>query len=126
MKVLLASAKQDFGERLDAATAMVRAKIGTKADVIASDKLNWNDIRQVEGGWDQAYAWASRSFDAIVLLETQDGGLGRGQFELAQGFMRLGKSVGVLRGDRMCKVSNVRASGDNNWKSYYGVCEVAE
>ena len=126
MKVLLASAKRDFGEPLDAALCEVKKRIGEKADVIGSDEPNWNDIRQVEGGWDAAYRWAARSFDAIVLLETADGGLGRGQFELAQGFARLGKSVGVLRGDRIHRVSNVRESGDDNWKSYYGVVEVAE
>jgi len=126
MKVLLASAKRDFGEPLDAALCEVKKRIGEKADVIGSDEPNWNDIRTVEGGWDKAYAWAARNFDAIVLLETKDGGLGRGQFELAQGFMRLRKSVGVLRGDRICKVANVRESGDNNWKSYYGVVEVTE
>lgn len=126
MRVLVASSKQDFGEPLDNATMQVREKIGMKADVVPSDRVDWDTIKANEGGWDQAYAWASRSFDAIVLLETQDGGLGRGQFELAQLFLSAKKSTGVLRGDRIHRVLSVRPSGDNNWKSYYGVVEVAE
>lgn len=128
MKILVACAIVDFGERLAAAVEIVKAKVAASGiGVVAASEVPWDQIRAAEGGsWERAYAWSTRNFSACVILETQARGLGRGTYEIARGFLEAGKSVGVIRDGQILRVRDVVpvTVPDPDWKNRFATVEL--
>lgn len=117
MRVLLAVAKADFGPRAEHARAQAQLRVGDKAEVVSAMSINWEQIKNLEGSWEGTYRWAAKNFDAVVLLETLEGGLGRGTYEIGQEFLVRGKPCGVLRGDKIERIARMTPNGaGSDWK----------
>ena len=126
MRLLIAASKVDFGPRLDEAIEQVRRLIRPPLVLVAPTAIPWDRVIQSEGSWDGAYRWAARTHAACCLVETEAGALGRGTYQLAQEFLRVGKRVVVLRDGRLLRVMEVVESGANDWKTDYGVAIVED
>lgn len=126
-RILVASAKCDAGLHARAATERVRLIVDGQAEVVGADEIDWRQIMAAEGSWDASYAWACRSFDACVLLPVAEtGGVAKGQFQIAVGFLALGKRVAVLLPDGCRPVRGLRAHPSADWKKLFGEVEVAD
>ena len=120
MKLLVAAAKADFGPRLDEAMAELRPLLKPGLTPVSTADLPWTRVLQAEGSFDGAYRWAARNYAACCLVETAAGALGRGTFQIAQEFLRLGKRMVVLRSGKLHRVVDVAETGAGDWKQNYG------
>lgn len=120
MRILVASSKMDF-YKLYGATELVRNKLQNTAQVVNGEDVPWDSILETEGSWDEVYNWSARAFDALVVVETDEGGLGRGTYEMVKRFLDKNMSVGVIRGKEIKEVKEVRLFNKQNWTSNYGV-----
>lgn len=125
MRILLTASKIDF-PKLAVAVQTVRDKMKNTAQIISGDDIDWPSILETEGSWDGVYAWTKRAFDGLILVETDEGGLGRGTYEMAKLFLEANLPVGVIRNKELKEVRSVRLSDQKNWISNYGVVEVKE
>ena len=125
VKLLVAAAKIDFGERLDGAVETVRALVPA-AQVVSAARIPWAAVMQTEGGFDPAYAWAARVHDALCVLETPDGTVARGTASIIDRFLRAGKRVVALRESRFAVVTGWTLTGEDDWKNRYAVLQVQD
>lgn len=125
MRILVVAAKVDSASpRFADAVAVVRTRVGDRADVVSPSSETWERVRAAEGGWKGLPRWAVREFDALVVLETERGGLGRGTFDVAVAFLTAAKPVAVVRGGQLLRVHGVGPTGEGDWKEYWGQCVV--
>lgn len=120
---LVAAAKTDMGEKLTK-TMNDLAKLGLKNQLKSVADIDWAQVRDSEGGWEQAYLWTTRKFDALILIETASCGLGKGQASMAQGFLRASKPVGVVRNGKILQVSRVVPWNNRDWANEFARVEV--
>jgi hypothetical protein len=120
MKLLVTASMPDL-DKLPSAVEKVKIKTEGKAQVISGNNVPWESILVTEGNWNAVYDWVARVYDGLVLLETEEDALGRGTYEMAKRFITAGKTVGVLRGDEVKEVKDVRVFNKNNWRNAYGI-----
>ena len=122
MKILVASAKAEFS-KLDKIVETLRGLEAVGVEFVRADEIDWEQRKAETGSWDKAYAWAARSFERLILTETDLGGFGRGQFELWRLFTAHGKKVGFMRTgmNKPEPVSRLSLSSEGDWKMKYAV-----
>ena len=120
MRILVTASIQDF-DKLEKAVVAVRQKVVNTAQVISGEDVPWESILATEGSWDGAYSWAVRAFDALTVVETESGCLGRGTYEMVRKFLDKSMSVGVVRGEEIKEVKDVRVFDKHDWKQNYGI-----
>ena len=94
--------------------------------IVPSDAIDWTKLMREQDGWEGAYAWVAFSsdefkFSALLLVEQNNGLLGRGQFSMAQQFLKRDKRVLVLRAGKLLSCT-VEIADRENWKEGYGRC----
>lgn len=122
MKILVASAKAEF-YKLDEICRELKALLGDKAEVVRADEINWERWKAETGSWDGAYALAGKTFDRLVLTETEAKGVGRGQFELWKQFVGREKKVSIIRHgmNKPEALDRLSLSKEGDWKMKYAV-----
>jgi hypothetical protein len=75
---------------------IVRMLIPPTTNLLVAEPKWWEALKVIAGSWPKAYVKAAVLYDGIVLWRTSVGGLGRGQFDLAENFLKQGKSVGTV------------------------------
>ena len=117
--ILVSTAKAEFF-KLDEACTIVQKKVGDNAEITRADKVDWEAWKAEHGGWDAAYKYASKHFDTLVLVLTDEGALGRGQYELGQDFQAAGKVVALLDRDSLYPIKGFTEVGPGaDWKTRY-------
>lgn len=119
-RLLVSCAKDDFGPRLDAHVAQVRSLVKKTVKVVSCAEIDWKRVQREQGSWEGAYRWTARSFDVVVVVETEEGTLSRGVFQIAEEMQAVGKRVLVLRNGGLALVRELRLTGCDNWRSNYG------
>lgn len=82
--------------------------------------IDWPAVLDTIGGWKYVPSWVLKNFDGIVLIETNDEGLGRGQYDIAKELLAKGKQVFVLR-DELHIVNSLLVADPNDWQNYFGI-----
>lgn len=91
--------------------------------VICSDDIEWEPIRAAQGGWEEMYKWPVRNFDCLIVLETEQDALARGQTSMVQEFFLAGKPVGVVREGRIWRAVQIVYLPEEDWRRAYArVC----
>lgn len=122
MKILIAACMDDcYNGTLEEAASELRRRVDpVEATVHSVNEIDWANLRAATGGFDGAYAAVAREFDALVMIETAEGGLGRGVYEIADGMHKQNKSLAVWRNGEAVDVSHVEVWDANNYKERYG------
>ena len=120
-KILVAAALIDHEGNAQAMELLrVKSKPGVEVLSALLD-VDWNAVRQAEGGWTQAYEWAARQYDSICAVPVDGAdGLSRGVFSMVQAALALGKPVlGVMMGT-LIKVERVYVVDSHEYKGVHG------
>lgn len=118
-KRVLISAPMKMADAEDEAEGLISEGVGDSAEIVRAHSLDWNSIRAAEGGWDQAYRWAAKSFDILVMCPVRPGVLSRGVYTMVRKFLAVNKRVAVAESGTLAKVSAVYREGDD-WKGGFG------
>lgn len=136
MRTLLVCAAMRDQDGCDAAVRLLEAKKKEGVRVVSGlappseGGINWPEVRNAEGGWEGAYAWAARAHDGFCLVPIDgDTGLSRGVYSIAMEALRLGKQVMAARtlfsgvGDgpmRLFRVASLQIVNPGEYKGVYG------
>lgn len=120
MKILIAPAKAEMN-KCDEAEALVKSKMKDEAEVVRADAIDWEQWKAETGSWNGAYALAAKKYDRLVLTETADGGIGKGQHSLWMFFAAAQKRVGIIRHNsvKIDRVDYVSLNTNGDWKTCY-------
>jgi len=125
MKLLLIASKVTKKDDVDTAANIIRRATEGRFELKTSNDIDWTKVRENEGGWNGLPPWMARNFDALAVIETDRGGLGRGTYDAAIAFLNAGKPIAVVRGEELKRVTEVVPTGEDDWKTYYGKVIVA-
>ena len=120
-KILVAAALSDR-EGNARAMELLRVKSKPGVEVLSALRdVDWNAVRQAEGGWTQAYEWAARQYDSICAVPVDGAdGLSRGVFSMVQAALALGKPVLAIRAGELIKVERAYVVDPQEYKGVHG------
>lgn len=84
--------------------------------------IDWDGWRMQQGGHEQAYLFAAKTFDMFVLIEGVDNYgdfIARGQYTIAKSALELGKQVFVWRSWTLERVRSFRELPQKDWAQRY-------
>jgi len=120
---VLVTTSKDSWSKLPAAVRVTNAhQFASPVEVVSAAQIDWQTVVGLYG-WKGLPDWILREYVALVVVETSRGGLGRATYDIVKKFLESGRSVAVVREDKLAKVKEVRLSGEENWANYYGVIE---
>lgn len=134
-KLLATAAIRDCGWPLQQAVADARKYFPSDWVILPAGQINWEGLKErFNRNWDAMNHYLATGrvdgkplYDALAVLETKAGGLGRGTFTLAVEFLAAEKSICVLRKGQKpqrCRVEEWKGMAD--WKLRYGRVVIIE
>ena len=123
-RVLICTRKNRTPDEARASRLAYEFAVGKGTDAVVDDRYDWRQIQAENGGYRGAYDWAGRAHDAIILIESPEVALGRGQYEIAAAALRHNKRVYVWRDGALSRVRALSPLECADWKAAYAEVEL--